>query len=677
MYKCELILNGTTYDVTNDIKNWDDIKATLKRNNYDGVIRTFSSKFEFVKKAHDLIKEEYRTNYLKSFAYIAIFTLNDVWEYDKRFSCGLDFATYSDDGNTISISGIENSLSDLINANKSQTYDIPVSKLKEDMPLYYDRLVLTNEAAYIPIGDNLEEEKVNIDYTSRNYKDRPGTGSIYLFPMSNVSSDIANKDHFEIYDQHDKSMVVTGWDFPENYFELENYVPPILKCLKDSSCVIKIRSRVSATLLSFFSGYILVNENLIEDIRIFYAVGTHYENGKYYFKTILTTAFKENEGAIINSKIEINMKAGETLCVFCFIPYFNGKDILATVRIDFNEYDKFFGFTYFGRDKAIYIDVISPQKLLSKLLYNMTEREILCEIDTEGREDREIFDCMIMAAESIRGLPEAKIHTSFSKFSDWMKSFGYVYKIEGESIIFMIRPRFFEETIVKHITNVKDFSTSVNESLIYSGVKVGFEKKEYDEVNGRDEFHTTSSFSTGLGMNDSIMELISPYRADPYGIEFLAQKRGENTTDNSSDNDVFFVQVSKKYNRYILFRDPSAISGVLSPETIFNIYYSPRRMLVRNARFIGACTSKLVFTSTDGNADVEIEGTPEKSVVNVDRPLFKVNEISINTPENEFPEDWNGVIEIEYKGEMYYGYIIQTDHNYGKSQSTTYKLIEK
>ena len=54
---------------------------------------------------------------------------------------------------------------------------------------------------------------------------------------------------------------------------------------------------------------------------------------------------------------------------------------------------------------------------------------------------------------------------------------------------------------------------SINESLIYSGVDVGYDKKDYDEINGRDEFHFTNSFSTGLSINDNVLKLISPIGA--------------------------------------------------------------------------------------------------------------------------------------------------------------------
>ena len=46
-YRCELLINGLKYRVTDDLENWDEVKASFKRNDYDGVIRTFSNKIFF------------------------------------------------------------------------------------------------------------------------------------------------------------------------------------------------------------------------------------------------------------------------------------------------------------------------------------------------------------------------------------------------------------------------------------------------------------------------------------------------------------------------------------------------------------------------------------------------------------------------------------------------------
>ena len=71
-YRCELLINGLRYRVTDDLENWDEVKASFKRNDYDGVIRTFSNKFSFAGDARRLLLKQYDEDYLNASASIII-----------------------------------------------------------------------------------------------------------------------------------------------------------------------------------------------------------------------------------------------------------------------------------------------------------------------------------------------------------------------------------------------------------------------------------------------------------------------------------------------------------------------------------------------------------------------------------------------------------------------------
>ena len=290
----------------------------------------------------------------------------------------------------------------------------------------------------------------------------------------------------------------------------------------------------------------------------------------------------------------------------------------------------------------------------------------------------------IMAAESARGIPKAKIYTSYKKFCEWMEAeFGYVPVINENTVTFMHRDKLYSSTVVKDLgTEINDYEFSVNDSLIYSSVKVGYDKQDYDSINGRDEFRFTNEFSTGLKLTDNTLSLISPYRADAYGIEFLVQKRGEDTTDNDSDNDVFFVECddSVPVDQPLLLYRPyteNQLSGLLSPDTMFNLNYSPRFMLEANKKYIGACTNLLKFASSDGNSDVSIDGVKETDDFSIPERLFTVSEVEIETSDIGVPNDLVGLISFDNKGETITGYIKQLKINIGKEQATNYSLIVK
>ena len=155
-FKCELVVDGYAHDVSEDLRNWDDISISYKRNDYDGVVRSFSTKFEFINRAYSFLKREYRSKYLNSSATVIVYKRNNSWLWSELFRCSLDFSTLSDDGYVISINAIDNSLASIIKAKKGVQYEYLVDEIKEKNQLYYDRLDMLNTVNWVVVGDSVE-----------------------------------------------------------------------------------------------------------------------------------------------------------------------------------------------------------------------------------------------------------------------------------------------------------------------------------------------------------------------------------------------------------------------------------------------------------------------------------------------------------------------------------------
>lgn len=111
-------------DVTGDVKNWNDIKTSYSRKDLGGVVRQVSSDVEFIGKARDLILEEFGRNYLHAEASFAIYTIDDNWRYEMRWSCPLDFDSMQDADGVLTMSSIDNSAASLLKSKKSTKYDL-------------------------------------------------------------------------------------------------------------------------------------------------------------------------------------------------------------------------------------------------------------------------------------------------------------------------------------------------------------------------------------------------------------------------------------------------------------------------------------------------------------------------------------------------------------------------
>lgn len=656
-YNCELYVGGIVYPVSEYIKNWEDIVVSFKRNNYDGVVRSFSNSFEFVKGARQLLLKEYKVNYLKASANIVIYTRNNSWTWTERFRCALNFSTMKDDGFTLSINAVDDSVAALIKAKRSTQYEYLIEDIKDTRPLKYDGLNVLQKVGFIcggvdkaPEGSDKSIFSVEIHFSSHGV----------LLPLYYVDSEYNIKKSISISDIQHRHGV---W---------ENEIPDgtyFIRCERDKSVNLKMNFTMQAP------SYFLESGTLIAELR--------KRNGE----TVTTLYHKEvnvnnqmPEGGVINlTSLVVDLDADYDLKA--------NDELYWVVAIGGGQYHELKGelvftnfsseVTWYDRVDPVNLDVIHPNTLLNKLLKSMNNGvEGLTGVIIPSGEKR-LDNCMILAAESCKKYPNAKIYTSFSKFVDWMSYvFGYVYDIDGKTITFRPRSDYFTDKEVKVVDNYNSYSRTINSSLIYSQFSIGYEKQDYESVNGKDEFRFTNNYTTGIIMTDNKLDMISPYRADAYGIEFLVEKIGENTTDNSSDNTVFFVGVQESDGKFVFDRE-DVISGLISSETMFNVMYSPTSMINANKDYIGGYFEELTFASSDGNSDVTINGYIENRDIVVDGGLFSVDEVDIETSDIELPEDMNGYVTFEHQGELVKGYYKSVDFSYTKTKSSKITLILK
>ena len=645
MIKAVLLIGGKRYDVTDHLKNWEDVEISAKRKDIGGVVRSFSNKFEFVKGAYDLLEAEYLSNYTKASAILVIGVLNDSWGYNEKFRCKLDFSTYQSDGYTISINAIDDSVASIINANKSQVYDIPVSELKEDT-LYYDRIKLLNKSTMY-ITPNFENELMP-DYDRFMALRLQSRETLLPLAYGGISTPV--KGVMEVYD--------VGMDIPYDNAGKTGY---FALCLVDK-IEINLRIRMVVDLLT----------TAVTSLHIRHMSA---DNKLKSDKAILLSKDGSSAGVTsVDESLSYAMRDGDRLIAYILCVTSIGEDIDEIIKIS-RDYD--FYIDYSARNKPVNIDAFSPKKLLSSLLSRMG-------VSLSGDIVSGSMPIpWMMAAESVRGIKDAKVHTSFSKFCDFAKALlGYDYEILDNSVRFRHMNDFFvNET--KELDHVSNMELSVDESLIYSGVEIGFDKQDYDEINGRDEFHFKSSFSTGLDIKDNILSLISPYRADCYGLEFLANERDEESKDTDSDNDIFIVHARKDGDRLVLVREENggaiyAVMGVLFPDTIFNASYSPRNMILVNKERLGICTDYLSFTASDGNSSISIGGVSETLPIPlpVNDRRIRIDKVSLETPGlSPFPGNYRGKLSFSYAGRSYEGWVSEITEKIGKYQTASYSLI--
>lgn len=638
-------------EVTNMMTDSRNFVTSYTRPYYNGVIRKSNSKLILIGKARRLLIEEYRKNYLNSKAAFSVYCINNRWGYDKAWECPLDFATFEYDTYYAELFCKDNSATALIKSNNNTKFEFPVDELKDENQLRYDGMTVQNKVKFIITAEYVEGEDYKIREVEKN------SYLVWYPPLFVEESIFSVNDSITIHDQEE------GYVYSKDSYDKTKY---FLECNKDCQITIDL-TKLIVSFVENPNSSLLFN---LYKIKADGTVATAYgdgQNGYYYVRTI-------------------SLEKGDKLQISTIVGNTNGGYNKAYI------YSSDLPITWTGRMDSKNVDCISLNTLLGKILSSISSDSVtltgsICET-INGVENERLKNTKIVAAESIRQMVGAKIYTSFKDFSAFMESvFGYVYEIipvateeytEDSIVTFRHRSEVFANEVVKSIRIATEPRFCINKGLIYSALKIGYEKQDYDNGNnGFDEFNFTNHYKTGTTLSTTTLELLCPYRADCYGFEQVAEKIGKPQESGDSDNDVFIVKVLPELSneRYIIDRT-LIIEGAFS-DTVFNGTFAPPYMVEANKQYIGSFCKELKFASSEGNSTIIIGGVPINSDIETNEPLFSVGEVAFKTNDFILPKNFQGLIEFEWEGRKYQGYLADVEISYESSGILEYKLLEK
>lgn len=243
------------------------------------------------------------------------------------------------------------------------------------------------------------------------------------------------------------------------------------------------------------------------------------------------------------------------------------------------------------------------------------------------------------------------------------------------TVVFKHKSEVFDKSSVLYLTNISDCTYKLATDRLYSRLTIGYEKQDYDlGNNGKDEFNFKSVYTTGVILDDKELNMVSPYRADSYGIEELSNKIGEETSSTGSDTQIFAISCVKTENEYVVLRN-NRIEGV-STDSMFNADLAPVFMIEANKSYLASFSKTLTFVSSEGNSGVSIDGKSVSENIELSDPLFGHGNISFTTDELVLPEDWNGCVEIPWEGGVRKGFLSALDITVANIEAFEYELIE-
>ena len=670
-----------------DLKNWDEIKCCYKRTGYNGVVRSFTSKFEFCNEAYRIIMEMFDKYGFAARARLDMMVMNDRWEYDCEFTAELDFATLSYTHTILSLHAVDNSTAAVIKANSSTKFEFVVG---EDIPIcgqyVFDRLcVLENVKYAITQGESQDDGSLKGTYTTDQNKRlfigrtsfEMGVGKVLL-----LNEDQTNDADGRLF----KAMKNVTLDFEWSIIVWLETGCGRLVLMKNDEELYELCHAVSArkrwlpgiaswssieAVQSYMSSQHISVDNLTEGVWIVIngivwcvrrdSVGNSWENTG---KTVVEYCSIRS-----HDKKTFNVNVGDEVWI----------KFDADNQRDYQIVSSQFDFSWTARGAATRIDAIRPLDLLEAII--MKFQGGMPDVGISDYDSR-LANTLILASESVRGISGAKIYASFNDFCNWMEAvFGYTYEInEAYSVlIFKHRKEIFKYNApVVEIDSAVDIKYAIEKSVLYSSVTVGYNKNDYEGVNGRDEFNFNNSYQTGYTVTDKKLELISPFRADSYGLEFNVQKRGEDTTDDSSDKDVFFV-LGQPYNGDFKTLRIKNVAGAIS-NTMINGEFSPMECAFANREYISLMTDNMVlsFASSEGNSEITIGSVKVSDDLALDDcEMLSAGELTFTCEDVEMPADINSLIKVRTEDYIYRGFIKDVSRRYANPEAIEMTIMIK
>jgi len=832
-------IDGTKHEIPQRcIKNWDEVKCAYKRADYSGITRSFTSQFEFVNEAYDMIMALYLRDGFNASAILSLYTITDRWEWEERFSAPLDFSSLTWDSHILKVNCIDNSLAALIKSRKTTKYELVVGQdiLVEDK-LLYDRVAMINSCAHEIMGNGIDNR----------YGDE-----VDLYP-----SNLAPLPTYIVGDSetYENSPIL----FQDQTSEQGSCFLEVLNSVSELEITIRVSSNGHTANRNIINScYIFLmqsnknNQNSQQLGTVFYysntdptrkylgvfptydALQRKHPNAEPNSWALIGTSKQDASAAYVmsvgnNKKWErgnlhrygsrgvweygcptviydytfklSNLSAGKCFSLF-YVCDINSNGGL---RQPFISIKSSIQTKWLSKAKTIEIDSIRPEAVLAALADKICDGRINVQPQIDFSDSR-LSKTFILAAESVRNIPGAKFYSSFQEFCNWMGAvFGYTYYlgplekslfkrtqeyslewpisatdhlihsmcpgghgeqvviIEGtpyfavlgddynadgslnfytkwngsdvyndpitgkarldtlfydeyynqgcyfdadyklqsysgdikqsildsQKIYFVHRNTLFQESNIVRVNGIRDLRYSISKDFVVSTVIAGYEKQEYDAECGRDEWNFSAQYNTGVDLVEKKIELVSKYRADCYGLEFLAQKRAKDTTDTKSDNTVFFVhckETTKDYGgdedtietKWLEVDRSVSIRGALT-DTVFNGEYSPIKCIQSNERYLSAIKRNLTlkFASFDGNTNIGIDGTYGNSDLYLSSQLFTAGEIEFTSGDTDMPIDSTALYEVEHNGVIYRGYLLEATFRFSINEAVKYKLIVK
>lgn len=664
--------NGQPAVLKKSPSGWKDVLIKYARNNtFFGLFRDMTVPAKFVKDGAKILNNIRWTMGVEAICFWGILKLDRTvtgYKYESWYVSEINFPKYRESETGVQVEALEGGVSKYFKANQNTVYEIPIDLDPEHVNVLNDGMEVDFSRTFIVA----EQSAVDVD-------------SYYL------------------------GMVESGKEGETNNMKFQDILPPKSSSVypNDDWTGLSLTTRDAIITGTIKLQY---NQSITAIIRA--EVNDGLTSGGTVQTTIYSAAGTPGQIADIPVNLTVTIPATHRLHFkhTMFNPVASGLHytiLSGELRIQ-----------YIFRQDPTYIKGLYPFRLMEKLMEKATDGKFTIKSDWLLAKK----DCVVTSGDAIRGIvtddsdpanpikgaviktsPMAFFKSFFARFSIGLGvkiiATGFDEKLEIEPLSF-----FFGSNTIIDLGQVSGAELSEAEDLMFNTIKAGYEKQDYTDANGRFEANQGQLWSTPITKTVKEVDLQSPYRADPYGIELLRINfDNKRTSDSESDNDTFLLNVETEAQidtdadpdiTYYNLNRPAytSVTGIPHPDSAYNLEYTPKKGLLNNGPYLHSLFDLMdggVFKMRSGDKNTDLSTTlagvtvTEKDDIQIGAlpaKLFRPNYITFTT---QVPvtllailkSDPYGKVKFTWNSRSWYGYLWDGGIKPADNDTQVWKLI--
>lgn len=273
------------------------------------------------------------------------------------------------------------------------------------------------------------------------------------------------------------------------------------------------------------------------------------------------------------------------------------------------------------------IFISTKTKAEPAICYGLRPLDLLKEIVKKGTLERYSIESnffevnnktILLPGDSIRGVRDSKIYTSFRDFFETFSAlFFMALRVVNGSLFMELADEVYKQgTNIIDLGEIIECETNPATDYFANEINVGSKNQDYRHPSGRLEYNQENIFSLPFLNVKGKLNWVTKYRTDCYGIIFLMlDYRGLSTRDNSGDKEVFVADITDEQatatSNVETFENINVNNAPLAPIIKYPLtgdIINNDKPFIKGVGIIGTTVNIYIFDVLDGSTAVDGAG---------------------------------------------------------------------